>query len=244
MRLKIHNVGHGGCISLKHQNGNSMVWDCGHLENHRPSYFLPYEEGIHHIDRFFVTNYDEDHISDLSNLRSNATIQLLHRNKSIDASSLRYLKQQSGPISTAMESMLSMIGSYTGGPPDVPPEFPGVEFNTYWNSFADFSDTNNCSLVTFLTCNGLKFIFPGDLERSGWLKLLELSSFRNDLFDTTIFVASHHGRESGYCADVFDLCSPSVVIFSDSNIQYATQEMSKTYAAHCNGIQINGNTRY
>ncbi len=244
MRLKIHNVGHGGCISLKHQNGNSMVWDCGHIENHRPSYFLPYVEGIHRIDRFFVTNYDEDHISDLPNLRANLTLPLFHRNTSIDAHSLRHLKQQSGPISTAMESMLSMIESYTGGPPDVPPVFPGVEFTTYWNSFGDFSDTNNCSLVTFITCNGLKFIFPGDLERSGWLKLLEQSSFRNDLLGTTIFVASHHGRESGYCAEIFDLCSPSVIVFSDSNIQYASQEMSRKYAVHCSGVQFNGDTRY
>jgi beta-lactamase superfamily II metal-dependent hydrolase len=244
MRLKIHNVGHGGCISLKHQNGNSMVWDCGHTENHRPSYFLPYIEGIHRIDRFFVTNYDEDHISDLPNLIANLTLPLLHRNTSIDAPLLRSIKQQSGPISTAMESMLSMIGHYTGGPPEVPPEFPGVEFTTYWNSFSDFSDTNNCSLVTFLTCKGLKFIFPGDLERNGWLKLLERSSFRNDLLDTNIFIASHHGRESGYCAEVFELCFPSAVIFSDSNIKFASQEMSSKYATHCRGIPFNGNTRY
>lgn len=244
MRLKIHNVGHGGCISLKHQNGNSMVWDCGHQENHRPSFFLPNDEGIKRIDRFFVTNYDEDHISDLPDLMGNLELPLLHRNTSIDAPSLRVLKQQSGPISTAMESMLSMIESYTDGPPDAPPLFPDVEFNTYWNNFSEFDDTNNCSLVTFLTCNGLKFVFPGDLEQRGWLKLLESLSFQNELKDTTIFVASHHGRESGYCSDVFDLCSPSAVIFSDSNIQYATQEMSSKYASHCSGIQFNGVTRY
>ena len=244
MRLKIHDVGHGGCISLKHQNGNSMVWDWGHQDNHRPSYFLPSTEGIHQIDRFFVTNYDEDHISDLTNLRTNLSLSILHRNESINAPSLRALKQQSGPISTAMESMLSMIERYSGGPPDVLPAFPDVEITTYSNSFSKFADTNNCSLITFLTCNGHKFVFPGDLERSGWLKLLESPSFQNELRNTITFVASHHGRESGYCAEVFDLCSPNVVIFSDSNIQYATQEMSSKYAAHCSGIQFNGETRY
>ena len=68
MRLTIHNVGHGLCISLVHENGNVMLWDCGHAGNSRPSDFLP-ALGIHTINRFFVTNYDEDHISDLPNLR-------------------------------------------------------------------------------------------------------------------------------------------------------------------------------
>ena len=111
MRLNIHNVVHGGCISLKHQNGNSMVWDCGHQENYCPSYFLPYTEEIYQIDRFFITSYNEDHISDLPNLKANLALPLLHRDTSIDAPSLKSLKQQSGPISTAMESMLSMIKS-------------------------------------------------------------------------------------------------------------------------------------
>lgn len=243
MRLKVHDVGHGGCITLLHDNGNSMMWDCGHLGAHRPSSFLPHE-GIKRVDRFFVTNYDEDHISDLPLLWKNISLPLLHRNRSIDASALRRLKSQSGPISDAMEHMLHMIQTYTGGPPQDPPIFPNVEFSTYWNTFDEFEDTNNCSLVTFLNCNGLKYVIPGDIEKAGWMKLLERRSFQNELRDVKVFVASHHGRESGYCEEVFDLCSPSVVVVSDDRIEYATQEMTAKYAKHCSGIQFNGRTRY
>tara|TARA_R110000824_G_scaffold336_7_gene2140 strand:- start:43088 stop:43861 length:774 start_codon:yes stop_codon:yes gene_type:complete len=242
MRLKIHNVGHGSCISLLHDNGNSMVWDCGHQDDYRPSTFLIHE-GIRTIDRFFVSNYDQDHISDLPNLRQNLNLPLLHRNTSIDQVSLRALKRQGGPISAAMESMLDMIDGYNLGPPAIPPEFPNVQFSVYWNTFDDFEDTNNCSLVTFLDCNGLKFIFPGDLENAGWLKLLENVTFQQDLRGVDIFVASHHGRESGYCSDVFDICSPRVAVFSDSNIVHASQDMSNTYGRHCSGIQFNGTPR-
>lgn len=242
MRVKIHNVGHGSCISLLHENGNSMVWDCGHQDDHRPSIFLPLE-GIRRIDRFFVTNYDQDHISDLSNLRQNLNLPLLHRNESIDSDSLRSLKRQGGPISTAMESMIDMIDVYNAGPPAIPPEFPNVTFSVYMNTFDDFEDTNNCSLVTFLNCNGLKYIIPGDVEYAGWIKLLENPAFQEELCDVEIFVASHHGRESGYCSDVFDICSPRVAVFSDSNISHASQEMSNIYARHCSGIQFNGTPR-
>lgn len=59
-----------------------------------------------------------------------------------------------------------------------------------------------------------------------------------------MLIASHHGRESGYCAEVFDYCSPSVIVFSDGPIVHATQGMSDAYARHATGIQFNGEKRY
>lgn len=244
MRIKVHDVGHGFCLSLVHENGNVMLWDCGHTSYNRPSTFLP-QEGIHKIDRFFVTNYDEDHISDIQNLRNYLLISTLHRNPSISADELRRLKMKSGPISSAMESLLNMIGTYIFEPPNPEPDFPRVEFGSYYNEYpSDFSDTNNISLVTFLDCCGLKFVIPGDIEKAGWEKLLENSSFQEDLSSVNIFIASHHGRENGYCRTVFDYCRPGVVIFSDSYIKYATQEMANTYRSHASGINFNGETRY
>lgn len=151
MKFTIHDVGHGFCASLIHENGNVMLWDCGHKDNNFPSEFLP-KLGVTKIDYFFVTNYDEDHISDLPNLRRNLPIKILVRNSSISANQLRTLKLQSGPISLAMEAMLDMIQNYIAKPPKPLPEFPGVNFRTFCNSYLDdFSDTNNISLVTF--CN-------------------------------------------------------------------------------------------
>ena len=233
MRLTIHNVGHGACISLLHyDSGNVMLWDCGHSNDNRPSVFLP-QMGVRNVSRFIVTNYDEDHISDLVNLRREVNLCILRSNQSIDARRLRQLKEQGGPISEAMKAMLDMMSQYTGNV-HTPPAFPGVVHTDYCNPFfRNFNDTNNCSLVTFLSCNGTKFVFPGDLERAGWKKLLETSSFREELAGVHYFVASHHGRESGYCKEVFDYCKPRAVIFSDSNIKYATQEMAAIYGQHC-----------
>ena len=244
MRVTIHDVGHGACVALVHQNGNVMLWDCGHEEDYRPSEFLP-ASGISQIDYLFVSNYDEDHISDLPNLRANLNVRSLFRNKSISSAQLRTLKRQGGPISPAMESMLNMIDSYTGGALNPAPEFPGVRFKTFSNSYgAQFSDTNNISLVTFLECGLTKFIMPGDLERIGWEELLTRQDFVDELAGVNVFIASHHGREDGYHEDVFRVCSPHVIVFSDSEIQYATQEMAQTYAEHASGVTFNGETRY
>ena len=244
MRIQIHDVGHGLCISLRHDNGNVMLWDCGHKDDNRPSEFLP-AAGIDRIDRFFVTNYDEDHISDLPNLRVELSISTLHRNTSISKEQLQALKRQSGPLSEAMQSMLEMISLYNAGPPDPEPDFPGVRFVQYCNTYlTDFHDSNNISLVTFLGCNGLNFVIPGDLEEPGWNALLGEPSFRRELQSVHVFIASHHGRENGYCREVFDYCSPSVVVFSDSPVKYATQQMASIYGSHASGVTFNGVKRH
>jgi len=243
VRVTIHNVGHGLCVSLVHENGNVMLWDCGHAVWKSPSEFLPAQR-IDHIDHFFVTNYDEDHISDLPNLRAKLDISILHRNTSISADQLQQLKLQSGPISPSMESMLDMI-RICGGPPTIAPAFPRVRCSEFWNNYGtEFDNTNNISLVTFLECGILRLIIPEDLEVAGWKALLENDKFQRKLADVNVFIASHHGRESGYCADVFDICKPNVVVFSDSAIKNATQEMASTYESHTSGVIFNGQTRY
>ena len=244
MRVTVHDVGHGLCVSLVHDNGNVMLWDCGSAEWNHPSVFLP-KMGIQRIHRFFVTNYDEDHISDILNLQAKLKISLLHRNESISANQLKHLKLQSGPISASMQSMLNMMQRYIGGPPTNPPQFPGVDYSVFCNNYeTDFNDTNNISLVTFLECGALRFIIPGDLEKAGWKHLLRKSEFRDKLSGVNVFIASHHGRESGYCADVFDICKPKIFVFSDSSIKYATQKMASTYASHASGVNFDGEKRY
>lgn len=245
MRFTIADVGHGFCAYLRHDNGNVMVWDCGHKSEpeNRPSQFLR-AEGINVVHRFLVTNYDEDHISDLPNLRESLKIKILQRNKSITPAQLRKLKSEAGPISSAMNSLLEMMQRYTAEV-TTEPSFPDVEYTTFFHKYReDFEDTNNISLVTFLKTPDLSVIIPGDIEKPAWEKHLRNKHFCRNLRETNVFVASHHGRESGYCEQVFDYCRPSVIIFSDGPKKYATQEMVEKYANHASGVQFNGRTRY
>ena len=82
------------------------------------------------------------------------------------------------------------------------------------------------------------FVIPGDLEKPAWQKLLQNPNFCNRLRRVSVFIASHHGRTSGYCREVFDYCSPAVIIFSDGPKQFATQEEANTYAAHASGVNF------
>lgn len=255
MRFTVHDVGHGQCISLI-QGNQAMLWDCGSDSWFKPSDFF-HKSGINEISLLTITNYDEDHISNLPDLIDrfgSNKIKSLLRNKSISSDQLRRLKRQSGDISPAMESLLNMMNRYTASlsPQELnerEKSFPNVSRSVFYNSYGSgnnqFNDTNNISVVTFLTIDDLKIVIPGDLEKSGWQTLLKNKRFCQELRETNCFIASHHGRENGFCEDVFSYCKPKIIIFSDDSIKYGTQErMSEIYGQFASGLRLrNGQTR-
>lgn len=244
MRIQIFDVSHGFCAYLIADNGNVMLFDCGHNERtgFRPSSYLRHN-GCIAIERFFISNYDEDHISDLPNLVAAVPIQILHRNESLSVETLRNMKLQGGPLSTAMEQLLALSSTHIYDVTN-PPSFPNLEFQVFYNNYPLFTDTNNLSLVTFIHYDNFGVVFPGDLEKSGWQELLKNGSLRANLQKVNIFVASHHGREGGYCEDVFNYCKPEIVIISDKEIVHDTQK--QLYQKHASGIPWNNGetTRY
>ena len=124
------------------------------------------------------------------------------------------------------------------------PPFPDVTWRMFYNRYPEhFQDTNNLSLVVFLKCKGLSVLIPGDLETAGWQRLLQDAAFQQQLGSVGVFIAPHHGRENGYCAEVFQYCHPNVVIFSDGPMKFATQETAGIYGRRASGVQFNGQTR-
>jgi len=48
---------------------------------------------------------------------------------------------------------------------------------------------------------------------------------------TDVLIASHQGRDSGICEDIFDKhgCRPTIVVFSDDYHQFDTQKTTSRY---------------
>jgi len=234
MEIRIFGVEHGFCAYIIEDNRNVMLIDCGHntKTGFRPTNYLV-ANGCTGIERFIVSNYDEDHLSDLPNLREKLPIEVLRRNQSVSASDLRRLKASSGPIQPGMQALLDMIESYTNNVTN-PPEFPEIELRTFHNDYPIFNDTNNLSLVTFIHCHGIHLAYPGDIEEAGWVELLKNRSFIEHLARVNLFIASHHGRESGYYPEAFDYFRPDLIIISDEAIKYDTQDVD--YSKHAKGV--------
>ncbi len=247
MHLRIWDVEHGACAMLWHRQngiaGKLAMIDSGDARDWRPSMWL-LQQGVYAIDYLFVTNADQDHMSDLDGLwRANIAVRTLIRNPYPSASELRRIKAAGG-LSSDIERFLSIHESYNS--PVTEPfnlHMGGITQKTFYNSYPQFQDTNNLSCVVSIEFAGFRILFPGDLEEDGWLALLQHQDFRNELAGVQVLVASHHGRENGYCKEVFDYCSPRAVVMSDKAIVHDTQNTTQLYrnhvmAKHASGVYV------
>lgn len=242
MLINIFDVEHGFCALLRGSSGETVLVDSGHNSetNFYPAAYL-ISQGITHVNRLVISNYDEDHISGLETLLQNVNYSFPVRNFSVSPEVLRQMKRAQGPLSQAMSYFIRMISQ--SEPAVTMPSLTSMEMAVFSNPYPNFTDTNNLSLVTFVQAGGINIVFPGDLEAAGWRALLQSQAFCEHLTRSNFFVASHHGRESGYCPEVFRCCSPEIVIISDESIQFDTQR-SVNYGQHAGGVQFPSGVKY
>lgn len=245
MEIEIFDVEHGACVLVTGDNSARLLFDCGHnsTSEWRPSLALP-ARGIHAVEALVISNYDEDHVSDLPQLFRSVYVPTLFRNPSVRPSVIRELKSESG-MGEGIGTLAYMASNHYVAPVRSPLDFGGIGVSYFWNVYPSFDDENNLSLVTILQYPGLGIIFPGDLEKAGWKQLLTRADFQTALAGVNVFVASHHGRETGYCSEVFNYCHPEIVIFSDKSIIHETQKSAGLYRPHTRGVGFfDGETRY
>lgn len=235
--LKIFDVRHGFCAALISDNKLILI-DCGHdSHSFRPLEWL-YSQGYRHIEALIVSNFDQDHISDIEAIRDYFTVGSLVVNPTVSAGTLKSIKIEGGPISDQMKILInSMADPNINSIEHIPHTMGNVSMEFYCVYYPHETDTNNLSLVTFLQFGTSYIIYPGDLEVSGWKKLLTVPDFVEKLQNVNVFIASHHGRVNGYCEDVFKYCTPEIIIVSDQERSFSTQEHDK-YARHVSGVNL------
>jgi hypothetical protein len=109
-------------------------------------------------------------------------------------------------------------------------------FSQYWIDADWKKEPNNTSFVTFYKAGGFTLLYPGDIEIRGWKELLKMNSFVKDLQSTTIFIASHHGREAGFSKEILDIASPFLVIVSDS--WFKDTSVTSRYSSLATGYNV------
>jgi beta-lactamase superfamily II metal-dependent hydrolase len=240
MKIEIFNVEHGACALITDNQNKRIMIDCGHnaATGWRPGGYLR-SIGVSYLEKLVITNYDEDHVSGLINLMDNVSVGHITRNIGVTPEEIRQLKSEDG-MGAGIDRLVFEL-SHNFRPPGVAgpgapfPVFAGVTESHFSHSRADFDDENNLSLVVKFTCQGTNVLFTGDMERAGWLKLLQRPQFIAALPNTDIYIASHHGRLSGYCEEMFTHFTPTFVVVSDKSLVHATQETRQLYRKHSRG---------
>ena len=238
MRIDIYNVNHGQCAVVTCPNGRRIMIDCGdRLENGRwwaPSMHF-YGQSI---DLLALMNLDEDHLSNFELLSRYVGVGQILSNPTIGAGELLQLKKDGMQLGTRAVYRW-MLNPFKRVAPAL--DLGGVQVRCYFNPFIPLvsSETNNLSLVLIIQLGYFKIVFSGDLEASGWRELLDRSpQFAADLAGTSIFVASHHGRADGRCAELFDFFTPEIVVFSDAARQFESQDTDDWYRQRCLGAVV------
>ena len=214
------DVEHGSSHVIITPNNQVVMIDAGSRADFSPAHHLRYVWGHTQLRWLTVTHHDSDHLTDINNIAEHF-LPLTLEQPTIDPLQLALLYPAG--FSTPLEVFLEFRKNYTlPVPPMSDPIYPwgGVQFATFKNEYHELAspNMNDMSVVTFASFQGWTFIFPGDLEKQGWLKLLENEDFRDMVQRTSVFVASHHGRESGFCQEVFQYCTPNLVIISDKSM--------------------------
>ena len=247
MKLQIFDVEHGACSLLTADNNTRFMIDCGHnwTTGWKPGTFLRQQQ-ISQLEMLAITNYDEDHASGSSDLFDNVFVQWLWRNRSVSGTTLAKLKSEHGMGPGIKRVAHAIDNVFTGDGSSPMPVFQGLEERTaFWNSYPTFDDENNLSMAVFLRCHGVGVMFTGDLERAGFAELLTNADFRRALLATNVYIASHHGRESGCSEDVARLLTNVYyVVISDKGYEHETQNTLAFYRKIARGGYFGLETRH
>jgi beta-lactamase superfamily II metal-dependent hydrolase len=239
MRLEIFDVEHGACSLLTADNNARLMIDCGHnaTTGWKPGTHLK-RQGITCLEMLAITNYDEDHASGSDDLFDNVYVGWLLRNKSVSGTTIKHLKRENG-IGPGMNRLAYAMDYIFTGPvaPTMPePQFQGLARQVFYNDYPKFRDENDLSMALFLQCHGVGVMFTGDLEKASFAELLKLETFRQALLKTNVYIAPHHGRDSGCCDELRPyLQNVFYVVISDKGYQYETQETLPFYQGIAKG---------
>lgn len=221
--IVFYDVEHGSSAFLNTPNGKNIVIDLGvgsykrADETFSPLAHLWNQYGIRRLNRVIITHPHRDHLDDIDNFDSFSPTVLQTPRHLTDDDIRAGNQQNAGQI---VEKFLRIRARYSGPVPStenigIADDFGGVIFQSFQPWQCSRNNLNNHSLVTIISYAGSKIIIPGDNESASWNELLANPVFVQAINSADVLVAAHHGREAGYCEDLFNHIRPKLTIVSD-----------------------------
>jgi beta-lactamase superfamily II metal-dependent hydrolase len=224
----VYDVQHGSAAYIQTPNGKHIMIDLGtgSLEDEdatfSPLLRLKKHWGVDCLDLVVITHPHRDHIDDIFNFER-LTPRAILRPKHLSEEEIRAGNKRDGEEKRKIKKYLEINRRYSvpatpGEKVRAPANNGGMTMRHFHPKKCARSNLNNHSIVTVLSYGGSKIVIPGDNENASWSELLEDSDFVEAIRGTDILVASHHGRESGFCGELFDHIEPSLVVVSDGPV--------------------------
>ena len=204
-------VDKGNMTLIQFANGVTMLVDCRRSES-RPS---PLEylkgKGIRSLDFVVITHPHQDHLTGLEEICEALEPKYLwHNGRYFEPNPIYddwvfYEKLRNGEMSycepvQVRKGQTATIGNATlflAGP-----STPNLEGTT--------DDENNNGIILSVSVGNSKVVLTGDTQEEQW-EVVDLQRLANP----SVFLASHHGRESGFSKRVMGAINPQRIVISD-----------------------------
>ena len=242
LHIIVHNVGHGQAVHAFTPSGHVVVIDLGRSDAFSPLGWLRGKTPT--IDSLVITHPHGDHIDEILDLGTQGfRVRQLWRPKWLteneirEANQVRYEAQVNRYIEMSERYSEPIPNEELVGNPAVT---GGVSITRYASNSCGRSNINNHSGVVVFKYLGLTVVIPGDNEPPSWRELLENTHFMDVARNPDVFTASHHGRDSGYHAQLFDptkgIGKPRLCVVSDGRVQ--DTDATSRYSYHARGWRV------
>jgi competence protein ComEC len=218
LEITVWDVSHGNAAYINTPNNRHIVVDLGDNGTEFSPLQILQARGVQQLDAVVITHPHRDHMDEIEDFYLLAP-KVLWTPRHITDADIRNANR-AGDLAV-VNRYLDIRRYYTSpvtGTNDLcaPGHFGGAEFRVFTPSTCGVNNLNNHSLVVALSYAGLKVLIPGDNESLSWKELLGNPAFVAAVRGTDVLVAPHHGREAGYCGELFDaMGKPRLVVISD-----------------------------
>jgi len=243
LKMVVWDVGLGNSIVVETPDHKHALFDAGvNMGTHfSPARYMYQEFDVQSLDYFSVSHPHVDHIQDILNVDKYLSPKVFSRNRTITKEKvIEENKEVLEKHKDIIEKYFDMDSRYNAPLPngDRPSDssWGGGARIIYYSNHDLNMNLNDLSSLKFVEYASIAVCYPGDLEEKGWANLLKRSHFTDWLEETKIFIASHHGRESGYCKDIFEYLSPDLTIISDG--RFGDTSATPRYSSHTAGLTV------
>jgi len=242
LKIIIHDVGHGQAVHAFTPDGKVMVIDLGTSADFSPMEWLGAQTKT--IDSLVITHPHGDHIDEMLLINKlGLKVRQLWRPKWLPKQDVYAANQAT--FQDKLDTYFDLSDRYThpvqpGELVGDPKVTGGVTIKQFASRNCGTSNINNHSGVVVFEYLGVRIVIPGDNEPPSWKELLKKPDFVSMVSNAHVFMASHHGRQSGYCSELFAALSdesPRLCVISDARAQ--DTDATQRYSYHAEGWSVN-----
>ena len=223
LEIVFWDVEHGSSTYIKTPNGKHIVCDLGvgsyesNDETFSPLLHLKNKYNVKQLDLVIITHPHKDHIDDIMNFEQLYPKVLWCPRQLTREDVMKDIREEDKPL---FDKYFELRDKYSyplasENDPSKSGNLGGVTLQSFFPTDCDKANINNYSIVTVLTYAQSKVIITGDNELPSWNELLAQGNFATAVKNADILLAPHHGRDSGFCKDLFEHFSPYLTIISD-----------------------------